>query len=226
MNYSVFSSHYFTDWILTATTLVSLVVSLVHRVHKQLFLIQIYIVASLFIDVLSTIRELLFSDSKLWLAINCATLNFYSISEIILIALFISNVIPKKNINKIIKTLCCIYVTFCVSLWLYFPTAITSDLHYLFALEGIFITIFCLFYFYEIIHTGFSIDISQDSNFIAICGILFYFSTSVPYYFSSYKLLELSPDSFIIYDCINYFFYTILFLSFIKAYLCPVLLQK
>jgi hypothetical protein len=73
---------------------------------------------------------------------------------------------------------------------------------------------------------GFSVEINKDSNFIAISGILFYFSASVPYYFSSSQELNLPANFFVVYDCINYAFYTILFLTFIKAYLCPALEPK
>jgi len=225
MNYSVFTSHYFTDWILTATTLVSLVISWTHRAHKQLFLIQIYIIASLFIDVLLTVRELLF-PGNLWMKISSAALNLYSILEILLISLFISNAIKRISIKSLIKKLCAIYILLVILILLHFPATITIDLRHLFAIEGIFITTFSLFYFYEIIHTDFSVDISKDSNFIAISGILFYFSASVPYYFSSNQELKLSPNFIVMYDCINYVFYTILFLTFIKAYLCPALVQK
>lgn len=226
MNYSVFTSHYFTDWILTATTLLSLVVSWKRRAHKQLFLIQIYISVSLFTDIFFTLTDLLFSKRIFWSKINCIILNLYSILEISLISLFICNAIERKGFNKTIKIILSIYIVFCISIWLYFPDAITSDLHNLFALEGILIAIFCLLYFYEIIRTGFSTKISEDSNFIAICGILFYFSSSVPYYFSSYNFFDLSADFLIIYDCMNYSFYTVLFLTFIKAYLCPIRIRK
>src|SRR6185437_742471 len=208
MNYSVFTSHYFTDWILTATTLVSLVISWTHRAHKQLFLIQIYIIASLFIDVLLTLTELLFPDDKLWMKINSITLNLYSILEIVLISLFISNAIGRASIRGLIKKLCAIYILLFISIWLYFPATVTLNLRHLFAIEGILITTFSLFYFYEIMHMGFSVEINKDSNFIAISGILFYFSASVPYYFSSSQELKLPANFFVLYDCINYAFYT------------------
>jgi hypothetical protein len=226
MNYSVFTSHYFTDWILTATTLVSFVISLTHREHKQLFLIRLYIGASLFIDILFTVAELLYSTNKLCVEIGDVILNLYSILEISLLSLFIRNAVKRKKFRRLIKTLCNFYILFSISVWIYFPTAITSNLHYLFAVEGIFITAFSLVYFYEIIHSGFLTRISKDPKFIVISGILFYFSTSVPYYFSSYDLLQVSLNSFMIYDSINYAFYTVLFLTFIKACLCPVLIQK
>ena len=226
MNYTVFTSHYFTDWILTATTLVSFVISLIYRAHKQLFLIQIYIAASLFIDILFMITELLFPDKRLWHEIDCVSLNLYSILEISLIFLFIKKEINRKSTQYSLKILYGIYISFCLVIWMYFKNAIISNSPHLFALEGIIITAFCLVYFYEFMHSNLTNDIQDNTHFIVICGILFYFSTTVPFYFSSSSLLQISPTFSIIYNCINYCLYTILFLTFIKAYLCPITIQK
>jgi hypothetical protein len=169
---------------------------------------------------------LLFPGKRLWPEINNAMLNLYSILEISLIYLFISRIIVRISIRISMKILYSIYVIFCAIFWLYFPNAITLNIPHLFALEGIMITIICLLYFYEFMKSGLAGDIQENTHFIVICGILFYFSTTVPFYFSSNSLLKISPALRIVSDCINYCFYTTLFLTFIKAYLCPIRVQK
>lgn len=225
MNYTVFTSHYFTDWILTATTLVSFVISLIYRAHKQLFLIQIYIAASLFIDILFMVTELLFPDKQLRVDINCVVFNIYSILEIYLIYLFISRTITRKGIRITMKILFGNYVSFCVLIWIYFPSALISNTPHLFALEGIVITTLCLLYFYELMHSLPKEEIWKKSDFWVISGILFYFSTSCPF-FMLLKGLHYTPLINLLFTCINYCLYTILFLAFIKAYLCPIHIQK
>ncbi len=226
MNNTIFTSHYLTDWILTATTLVSFVISWKFRAHKQLFLIRIYIAASLFVDILSSVTELLYPESKVCGEIYNGTINFYSLLEISIIYMFISTITLGKRTRKCMKILYLIYILVCAILWIYFPHAIILNIHHLYSFEGVLITAICLLYFFELIQNDFHTDILENPQFIIICGILFYFSTTVPYYFTSTSLLEISPSFRLIYDCANYLFYTILFLSIIKAFLCPIPIQK
>ena len=225
MNYSVFSRPYFTDWILTATTLVSLIVSLVHRVHKQLFLIQIYIVASLFIDVLSTITELFFSDNELWLDTDCIVFNLFSILEISIVYLFTAKLINKKETKLVAQILCIVYIFSCVLIWISFPKAIISNTPDLFGLEGILISSICLLYFLDLMHSLPMEGIMKKPDFWVISGILFYFSTTSPLYFVLTGLKNI-PFINIAFTSANYCLYTVLFLTFIKAYLCPIHIQK
>ena len=225
MNYSVFTSHYFTDWILTATTLVSLVISWTHRAHKQLFLIQIYIIASLFIDVLSSITELLFSNNKLWLDMDCLAFNLFSILEISVIFLFISKKIYKRKIRHILKALFSIYIILCVITWMSFPKAIISNIPYLFGLEGIIISTICLLYFYDLMQSPPAERIWGRPDFWVISGLLLYFSTTCPFYLALDDL-KYTPVINITFTSINYCLYTLLFIAFIKAFLCPIRIQK
>lgn len=220
MNYSALSSHYFTDWILVVTTLICLIVSWNHRDQKQLFFIHIYIVASLILDILASITEVIFYDKWPWQEINSVALNVYTLLEFTLIYLFILQSISRRKILFVIKILYTSYLLVVVGFWAISPGRLALNFPHLFALEGMIITIFCLLYFYEFIKSNSFEDIQKNSHFISISGILFYFSTTVPYYFSAFSLLQISPSFSNTYSCINYCLYTILFLTFIKAYLC------
>jgi hypothetical protein len=225
MNYSVFTSHYFTDWILTATTLVSLVISWKHRKHKQLFLIQIYIIASLFIDVLSSITELLFPNNKLWLDMDCVAFNLFSILEMSVIFLFITKKIYKRKTRYILKILYSSYIILCVVTWMSFPVAIISNIPYLFGFEGIIISILCLSYFYDLMQSPLLEKIWRIPDFWVVSGLLLYFSTTCPFYWAL-DGLKYTPIIDVTFTSINYCLYTILFIAFIKAFLCPIRIQK
>ena len=225
MNYRVFSTYYFTDWILTLTTLVSFVISIYHRRHKQLFLIQIYIAASLLLDILVSSTDPLISNNKTWFEIDCVSLNLYAILEITLLSLFICSAIVKRTIAHIVKTLCIIYILFCFSIWIYFSKAITSNTPYLFALEGILITTICLLYFYDLMHSLPKEGIRTKPDFWIASGILFYFSTTGPYYLMIRNFDYISTmNSF--FTSVNYCLSPLLFFAFIKAYLCPIRTQE
>lgn len=225
MNYAVFTSHYFTDWILTVTTLVSFIISWTHRRHKQLFLIQIYITASLVVDLLSSLTELVFLDSKIWREIDCVSLNLFSILEITIIYLYIIKTIGRKLFRTGMKILYMIYICFCIIIWLSFPKALISNTPHLYALEGIIITVFCLLYFYELMHLPPKEEIWNKPDFWVISGLLFYFSITCPFYMLL-NGLNSTPLANIIFSSFNYCLYTILFISLIKAYLCPFRVQS
>ncbi len=225
MNNTIFTSHYLTDWILIATTLVSFVISWKFRAHKQLFLIRIYIAASLFVDILSSATELFFPESKICLAIDNAVLNLYSILEISVIYLFINRTISRKSFKISIQLFYIFYVGLCLIIWVFFPKAIISNTPYLFALEGILIAGLCLPYFYELIYSLPIERISKVPDFWVISGILFYYSSTFPFYFILIGL-HYAPSINVIFISVNYFLYTILFLAFIKAFLCPIHIRK
>jgi hypothetical protein len=225
MNYSVFTSHYFTDWILTATTLVSFVISLTHREHKQLFLIRLYIGASLFIDALSSITDLFFSTKKRWLDMDCLAFNLFSILEIYIIFIFTIRKINKESTRNIQKILSTSYISFCTIIWIVFPKAIISNIPYLFGIEGIVISTICLLYFYDLMQSPPTENIWRRPDFWVTSGILFYFSTTCPFYLALKGLMH-APLVNIAFTSLNYCLYTILFISFIKAYLCPIPVQK
>ena len=92
----------------------------------------------------------------------------------------------------------------------------------LLGVEGILITTCCIYYIFEILKFDMNVDLKSDANFIATCGILFYFSLSIPTYFSLYNLHYLAPAFEKITILANSIFYTILFISFMKAYICPI----
>jgi hypothetical protein len=116
MNNTIFTSHYLTDWILIATTLVSFVISWKFRAHKQLFLIRIYIAASLFVDILSSATELFFPENKMCGEIYNCVINFYSLLEISIIYLFIRKITIKKRIRVGMKIIYLIYIFSCALL--------------------------------------------------------------------------------------------------------------
>ena len=63
----------------------------------------------------------------------------------------------------------------------------------LYGFESLLIIIPCLFYIYELLKSNLLISLKSDANFISTCGLLFYFSISIPTYFSWYTLYYLSP---------------------------------
>jgi hypothetical protein len=140
--------------------------------------------------------------------------------EISFMYLFLYGLIRGDKFRVIIKFLYSLYILICTIIWVVIKKGIFITIPSLFGIENLFIIMPCLFYLYEMIKSDDIIDFKTDSNFMATCGILFYFSTTTPYFFGAYSLFKLGLYEF--FSLMNTVFYMLLFISFLKAYLCPI----
>ena len=214
-----------TDWIFLLSMIAALFISLFHREKKELFPIQLYIIILLlFNSVLKTIEILPKNNSSL--KFENALINIFSIFEISIFYYFLFKRISGKVFHIIMKIFISIYFALCLRTWIPNPTGFFSYGPALFGIQGLFITIPCLFYIYEILKSDLEINLNADANFVAACGILFYSSITIPTYFSWYNLYYLTPGFDKIFIMSNSVIYTLLILTFMKAYLCPITDQK
>lgn len=214
-----------TYWILFISIIVSFVISLIHRKKRDLFPIQLYIIVSLIVNGVLNIIEL-FSIHKKNGEFESVLINIYSILEISILYYYLYNRIKKLNFRHLMKTLLIVYFSICAMLWIIKAKGIFTFTPNLFGIEGILIIVPCFFYIYEILKSDSLIDLKNNANFIITCGILFYFGITIPSYLSWYNLYYISPEFIKIVIVTNYTFYTILFISFTKAYLCTASVQK
>jgi hypothetical protein len=202
------------------TLVIAFILSLIHREKKDLFQIKLYIAISIVVSLIDIFCFLF--ENNLSQKIEPAALNFTSLFEISLIYNFLYARIKGTNFRISIIIFFIIYLLTCTLIWTIHKSWIFSFIPDLFGIEGLLITIPCLFYIYEILKSDLHTDIRSDSNFIVTCGILFYFSVSTPIFFSWYILYYLSPGFSKILITSNSVFYIILIISFMKAYLCPI----
>jgi hypothetical protein len=207
------------NWILFLSIIASLIVSLIHRDKRDLIPIQLYIIVSLLVNGILNFNDVFFLYRKNR-DFDTALVNIYSILEISILYYFLFKRIKKPNFQLSMKILLVSYLAICIILWSYKVKGVYSFTPNLFGFQGIFIIVPCLFYIYEILKSDFLIDLKNNGNFIVTCGILFNFGITTPSYFSWYNLYYISPEFIKINIVTNYIFYTILFISFMKAYLC------
>jgi hypothetical protein len=194
--------------------------SIVNREKKDLFQIKLYILISIVVTIIDIFC--LLAENNISRKIEPAALNIASLFEISLIYNFLFIRIKGSNFRVSIIIFFIIYLSTCTLIWTINKSSIFSFIPVLFGIEGLLITIPCLFYIYEILKSDLHIDIKSDSNFVVTCGILFYFSVSTPIFFSWYTLYYLSPGFNQILIMSNIICYIILIISFMKAYLCPI----
>jgi|SRR5450432_88947 hypothetical protein len=213
------------NWLSLVTIIISFVISKIHQSRKNLFPIQLYIIVSIIANLIFNIFDVLPFKSS-YKNIEQVSFNIYSLLEISLIYYFLFISIKGKGFRTTMLISLFIFLSICIVGWTLSSTLFFSFAPDLSGTEGLLITIACLFYIYEILKSDLNIDLKSDANFIATCGILFYFSMSIPTYFSWFNLHYLAPGFQKIIILTNSLFYTILFISFMKAFICPIPNQK
>jgi hypothetical protein len=214
-----------TDWFSLISIIVAFVISVIHRDKKDLLPIQIYIIISFIFNFIAKIFDL-YPNNSAYNHMGEVSLNIYSILEIGLLYYFLFVRIKSDKFRIITIIFFIIYLSICMIFWTTNENSFFTFSPDLFGIECLLITITCLFYIYEILKSDLPINLNSDTSFIVTCGILFYFSISIPSYFSWYNLRLLVPGFARILILFNSIFYTILFFSFMKAYLCPTLNLK
>lgn len=209
------------NWISLIAIIIAFIISIIQPGRKNLFPIQLYIIVSIVANLIINIFDGLPSNSS-YKKIAQATFNIYSILEISLIYYFLFFRIRGKGFRITMLISFLIYILACFVIWIFNTNLFFSFGPDLSGVEGLFITVTCFFYIYEILKSDLNMDLRSNANFIVTCGILFYFSVSIPTYFSWYNLHYMSPGFEKIVILINSVFYTILFISFTKAYICPL----
>jgi hypothetical protein len=201
-------------------TILALVISIIYRDKKYLFPIQLYLASCIIVETVD-LSYAFFAKNQSRTLLS-AIQNIQTILEIFLIYCFLYNRLHRKVFQNSIIIFFSIYLTTCFTLWIFKKNSFFIFAPDLLGIEGILITIPCLFYIYEILTSDLIINLKSDSNFIATCGILFYFSISIPIFFCWYILYYISPGSDKILIILNLICSSILILSFMKAYLCPI----
>jgi hypothetical protein len=207
--------------ILSFTILVAgFIISLIFKKKKNLFPLQLYFVLSLICNSIDIYYN--FFDKRGSIHFQNAILNSSSIIEIFIIYLFLYNKIKRLIFRKLIIIFSLVYFTTCIIVWSSGKRLFFEFLPNLFGFEGLLIVAPCLFYICELLKSDLRINLNSDANFVATCGLFFYFSISVPTYFGWVTLYYLSPGYNRILILTILISYILLIVSFIKAYLCPI----
>ncbi len=213
------------DWLAIISIIIAFIISLTHRDNKALLPLQVYIFISLVVNMFLEIIESLPNYDPLG-RIASSVSNMYSLIEISLLFYFIHSNLNRKKFRFILKLLLLFYYSTCILIWTSKYQALFFIVPHLFGIENFLISITCLFYFYEVLNSELELNFKSDAIFIAICGLLFYFSIMTPLLFSYFIWYNVAPELNQIVRIMNMIFYTILIISLMKAYLCPSPNQK
>ena len=207
------------EWIVLITSITALVFSIVYRSKKSIRPIQFYIIISVVNSVFLKSFDFLPSLAN-HIEIIRIVVNTYSLLEISSIFYFYFIQFKLKKYRDTLIVLYSLYIGCCMIFWLIKGMTV-SFIPANFGIENLLITIASLYYIFTFLKSGELIDFKSSPGFFASCGILFYFSITTPY-FVIYSILSSASISYTDeFSNVNYLSYSLLFISFIKAYLCP-----
>lgn len=208
------------EWIFLFTSIAALIFSILYRSKKFIAPIQFYIIISVINGLILKSFDFIPAQVR-YLEIIRIVIKIYSLLEISLIFYFYYIQFKLRKNRKILIFIYLIYAGSCLFVGLV-KGKTANFIPVNFGLENLLITIISLYYILTFLKSDKLIDFKSSPEFIASCGILFYFSITTPY-FLIYSILY-SASAFYTdeFSILNYLSYSLLFISFIKAYLCPV----
>jgi predicted membrane protein len=192
---------------------------------KYLFPIQVYIALSIVFGILmDPILQYFKIDFNQ--RTSSAETNIFSVLELSLFYYFLYGIVWGNGFRILMVLFYTSFVSISLFSWMLTDNGFYTYSAKLYGLENLLIIVPSLFYLYEILSSDMEMDFNKNPSFIVVCGILFYFSITVPIFLVSNILLKNTPALAILYNAINEFLFSLFFISFIKAFLCPSAEQK
>ncbi len=215
-----------TQWLLLLSIIAAFLISSIFRKNKELRPIQLYIILLLLENIVVMTFFLMDNKNENYKNLGSLVINIFSVFEIIIIYYFIYFKIKRILFRVTMILLLTGFLSICVIFWTVRKNTFFAFAPDLFGLECFLITIPCLFYVFEILRTEYYVDLKSNAKFIIACGLLFNFSLLVPIYFSWYILFQINSDFNKILNFLSILLSSLLAIVFVKAYLCPITVQK
>jgi hypothetical protein len=202
-------------------TIVAFIISLRRFVDKRFKILTVYLFGTLVTDILSVIFDFQTFSAKSSEKRLSILLNVYMLFEYTIFTFFIFLNLVKINKRIFTAFLYCLFILFLVTVWNKYPLSFSKFGPQLFALEGFFILIPCLFYLFELTKLPSLFNLKKQPPFWIIIGSAFYFSITIPCYLLIYNIHARLPEYLPVINSFCFILYSILYLFFIKAFLCP-----
>ena len=204
-----------------ALTGLALVVSLKHGGYSgKMRYVSYYIAAAFLIDCASIYSHFGFSASNNHDAADDLLSSIFSIVEITFLYLFLYNNINGYNKRSAMKLIYSIFALFIFYLCVTKRMYILKMPNQVYALESICLVVASLFYFHGLFTTSKLFVLKKHPSFWVVTGILLYHGCCVPIYLLINFVNHHLPLYVNFIPAFNYLLYCILFILFMKAYLC------
>ncbi len=157
-----------------------------------------------------------YDDRPVWNSIT----NLGGVTDVFFIYYYIFSILWFPNLRK--QLLICFFLFLAVLVYLWFGPMHTFHMFWvtLYGIENLFIVVPCFMYFYQIFQSDDLVDLRKNPHFFVVCGLIFFYGTTFPFYISFNTLYSVTPGLLKAYSVINALLTTIFYITLIKAYLC------
>ena len=199
----------------------ALIVSMIRR-NIHLRPVQIYLFSTLFFYIVAIFPSHTPEGGKLFDRI----FNLSILFDITILYYYFQTLITQIRLKTWLLISYLIFMSMTFYFWLGPMHTFQKFWGTLYGLENLFITIPCIFYFYQIFRSEEIIDYKSNSHFFVMCGVFFFYGTTFPFYVSYKIMYEVTPELYSVLLTVNNILSAILFSTIIKAYLCPLPKEK
>ena len=201
------------------TLLITVVVSLVHRGHKELQPIRIWLIYVLADELLDWVVKL--SSHRAFLSYRPIHTNLETIINLSLLYIFFAGVITRPFFRVSMLVMYISYLVACVIMWV--PLGHFKDFSgSLIGFNYFCIAIPCVFYFYDLLRSELETDLKKDPVFYVVCGIFCFYAVAVPFGITYKILYDATPWVMGFLITTSAVFDLVMKIFIIKAFLCPV----
>jgi hypothetical protein len=213
---TIMSESFYTHLLMPLSAFVTLIISTVHRKKFcELKIMPIYPFSSLLQCGIFYMWVLYDKEENWW--VGRTSVSLFILIEFLIFLKYFNTIILIASLKRKIKIIAFIFMLYLVSMWL-FTDSFYKNASNLFLPESLCILCFCFMYFFQIFKLPPELYLLNSPSFWVTTGCLFYFSCTIPLFFS-YQLLDIWSDYYTL-SSINYLAYSILFLFISKAFLC------
>ena len=208
----------------TAVIITAFIVSLIYSKKNKGYMKGFFIV--ILISLTLSINTIFNTFFRIYdLKLNYFIQSILLLADLLFWTYFFLKLLDDKKNNILIKILSAISILF--SIWLlYYNSTDKSNLQILVVLN-VCKTIFCILFYRTLFKNLTSQNILSESAFWIVNGLIFYSSLSLPFYgLNHYIRLQFSTSLSNNIFSISNMLITIMYLFFIKAYLCKIHLHK
>lgn len=218
--YKIISQFYFTDYLGIAINIVAFIIGLTrYKESKELRIITYYLGVSIVNSIIGSYFELFQNN----LFVGQATAGILSVTEFVIFCSYLYKTITSRKMRLVIKFFYWTFPAFLFWGWIKIKQiGIPGEVY---VLDAFYMISPCLVYFYELFNTEKIVPLKNLPPFWIITGILFYNACSLPIFLLEGYFIKNSLLYSDITFTINYMLYNILYLLFIKAYLCKRILH-
>jgi hypothetical protein len=212
--YKITSQYFFSDSLGIILSIIAFIVGLKHyKEPKELRIITYYSGVAVAYDIIGTYFQLLNN-----LTVGIVGESILSVIEFIIFCIYLYRAISSHRMRAIIKFFYWTFPALLFFAWIKWKRLDMPTLAYV--LDALYLIVPCLVYFYELFTTSKLLFLKNHPSFWIVTGILFYNSCTIPLFLLTGYFARKAPSYEHLISSLNYILYSILYLLFIRAYLC------